>query len=80
MTEVDSQRTCPDCNKPLVEIKLFARSMVNPLSGAASDSDFLFTDVGAERSFWECTYEEKGIVKSYRCQSCGRILIYGDEA
>jgi hypothetical protein len=38
MTKTALPTTCPDCAGPMREVTLFARSALNPISGAAIDS------------------------------------------
>jgi hypothetical protein len=73
----DLPATCGDCGGVLHEIKLFARSRVNPLSGAADDCDLLFGSPKTTRSSLLFMYEAEGSVHSLRCEACGRISLYG---
>lgn len=71
-------KDCPDCKGNLKKVKLFARSMENPISGAAIDSDIrLYTERNAKRSVFFSMFEPKGKVESFMCESCGRIFLYG---
>jgi hypothetical protein len=48
---------CPDCTDELIPIKVFGRGGVNPLSGAALDSDVYYTDERAMRSAFLKMYD-----------------------
>ena len=71
-------KKCPDCNGAFTQIKLFARSVENPLTGSAIDTDLSFyTDVDAERSGFLAMFKPQGRVETFLCNSCGRIFLFG---
>jgi len=73
-----TQKNCPDCKGNLRKVKLFGRSWENPISGAAIDADIRFyAEDNAKRSSFLGMFKPKGKVKSFICESCGRIFLYG---
>jgi len=71
-------KKCPDCSGALTKIKIFGRSIENPLTGSAIDTDLSFyTEADAERSGFRAMFKPQGRVETFLCNGCGRIFLFG---
>lgn len=67
-----NDRTCPDCSGALHAIRIIDKAH----NGGHTQLEYTLPE--ARRSFWTGRYEIAGKVTAYLCESCGRIVLYGD--
>ena len=78
MIEFNPEKPCADCGGTLVDITLFSRSVANPISGAACDSEMMYSaGAGAGRSAFLSMFKKSGTVSASLCSDCHRIFLYG---
>ena len=66
------QRTCPDCQAAMHEIRLIDKSHL----GAHDELEYALPE--DKRSFWGTgNYPIEGRVVAMMCAACGRISLYG---
>ncbi len=70
-----TDKKCPDCGHTLKAIKILdnARHGVRPAQG-----ELTYMAPEAKQSFWTGRYPVEGRVAACMCDSCGRILLYGE--
>ena len=74
----EKQRTCPECESQMQEIVVIDRNRVNEFR--AVDSVLTYTSRDAKPSFWTGSIPAEGVVSSYACTQCGRILLYAKKS
>jgi hypothetical protein len=62
------ERTCPDCHRPLREIRLLTEPFKLGIA---------YTLAETKPNFWLGTLPIAGHVTPYLCEGCGRIALYG---
>ncbi len=60
------------------EILVIDRNRVNEFR--AVDSVLTYTSLDATPSFWTGSIPAEGVVSSYACTQCGRILLYAKKS
>jgi hypothetical protein len=70
---MSTERECPDCAGVLEEIRLVDKTTVS----GGGHFDLEYTVPEAKRSFWDQKFPVAGRVSALMCQSCGRVLLYG---
>lgn len=63
---------CRDCGGKLHEIVL-----LDCAHGNMQRPGLAYTLPGAKRGFWSSQFPTEGKVASFICESCGRIMLYG---
>ena len=67
---IHEDKPCPDCDGTMKPVRLIDKSF-------NTDEDVEYTVPDAKRSFWTGKYLVEGRVAAFMCDSCGRMLLYG---
>ncbi len=73
----DNEHRCPECNSQMRPILLIDRSRLNEFRSV--DCILTYTSTDAKPSFWTGTIPAEGVVSSFACTQCGRILLYAQK-
>ena len=72
MSNMLHDRKCPDCARPMHQIKLIDKS-----GRMDEQTDLEYSLPETTRSFWLGKLPVAGVVAACMCDGCGRILLYG---
>ncbi len=68
-------RKCEDCEGNLVEVKLIDKA---PGGYKPGNSDVEYTTLDATCSLWTGKFPVLGKVRTFICESCGLLKLYGE--
>jgi hypothetical protein len=74
---MDTTRKCPDCGHSMKAIKIVDNARIG-IGGRSAESELNYMTPDAKRSFWTGQLPFEGKVTACMCDSCGRILLYGE--
>ncbi len=65
-------RPCPDCDGTMKPVRLIDKEL-------GTHRDVEYTVPEAKRSFWSSRFPVEGNVAAVMCDSCGRMLLFGQK-
>ena len=69
---MSAERKCPNCDKPMARVQIIDKVQLG--------HTYLEYAVGeADRNIWTATFPVEGRVASFMCDTCGRIVLYGEQ-
>lgn len=69
------KKKCPDCGHPAKPIRILDKTARG--AGKPVHSDLEYTVPDAKRSLWTGLLPVEGSITAWMCDSCGRVLLYG---